>query len=56
MVMTTPSNATVSGWPVALVRKKRIAREQASAVVVRVAIRSRNNPGSEPIHQLRARS
>ena len=56
MVMTTPSNATVSGCPVALVSRKRIARAQASAAVVSVAVRGRNNPGSEPIHQLRARS
>jgi hypothetical protein len=33
-----------------------IAREQASAPVVRVAIRNRSSPGSEPIAQLRARS
>ena len=56
MVMTTPSNATVSGCPVALVSTKRISSEQASAAVVRVAIRSRSSPGSEPITQFRARS
>jgi hypothetical protein len=56
IVISTPSKATVSGCPVALVSRKRIARAQASAAVVRVAIRSRSNPGSEPIHQLRALS
>jgi hypothetical protein len=56
IVMTTPSNATVSGCPVALVSRNRIPRAQASAAVVRVAIRSRNNPGSEPIAHLRALS
>ena len=54
IVMTTPSNATVSGCPVALVSRKSITSEQPSAAVVRVAIRSRSNPGSEPIHQVRA--
>jgi len=54
MVMTTPSSATVSGCPVALVSRKSITREQASAAVVRVAIRNRSNPGSEPTHQVRA--
>ncbi|CPR13593.1 hypothetical protein BN971_04905 [Mycobacterium bohemicum DSM 44277] len=56
MVMTTPSNATVSGCPVARVSRNRMSREQPSAAVVRVAIRSRSSPGSEPITQLRARS
>ena len=56
IVMTTPSSATVSGCPVALVSRKSTPREQASAAVVRVAARSRSSPGSEPIHQFRARS
>jgi hypothetical protein len=56
IVMTTPSNATVSGWPAALVSRNRIAKAQANAAVVRIAIRSRSNPGSEPMAQLRARS
>ncbi len=56
IVISTPSSATVTGWPVARVSRKRITRAQASAAVVRLAIRSRSNPGSEPINQFRARS
>ncbi len=56
MVITTPSSATVRGCPVALVSRKSTTREQASAAVVRLAIRNRNNPGSEPIAQVRAPS
>jgi hypothetical protein len=56
IVMSTPSKATVSGWPVALVSRKSSVRAQASAAVVRVAIRSRSSPGSDPIAQLWALS
>src|SRR6185437_728495 len=54
--MTAPSRATVNGCPAAMASTKSSPREQASAAVVRVAIRSRNSPGSDPIHQLRTRS
>ncbi len=56
MVMTTPSRATVRGCPAALVTRYMISSEQPSAAVVRVAIRSRSRPGSDPIHQFRALS
>ena len=56
MVISAPSSATVSGCPVALVSRNRISSATASATVVRVAIRSRSNPGSDPIAQFRART
>jgi hypothetical protein len=56
MVMTTPSSATVNGYPVAFVSRNRIRSADANAAVVRQAIRSRSNPGSDPIAQLRARA
>ncbi|ETA97873.1 hypothetical protein O976_24790 [Mycobacterium avium subsp. paratuberculosis 10-8425] len=56
MVITTPSNATVNGCPVALVSSHSASSDSPSAAVVRVAMRSRSKPGSEPITQLRARS
>ncbi len=56
IVISAPSSATVIGWPVALVSRNRTSSAVASAPVVRVAIRSRSRPGSDPIIQLRARS
>lgn len=55
MVTTTPIRATVNGCPVAIVSRYNTSSEQPSAAVVRVAIRSRSSPGSEPIAQLCAR-
>jgi hypothetical protein len=56
MVIRTPSSATVNGWCVALVSRNRINSAIAKETVVRAAIRSRSNPGSEPIAQFCARS
>jgi len=53
-VITTPRRATVRGCPVALVSAESTSTAQPSAAVVRVAIRSRSSPGSEPIVQMRA--
>ena len=56
IVINTPSSATVTGWPVALVIRKRTPSAETSARVVRLAIRSLSSPGSDPIVQFCARS
>ncbi len=53
IVISTPSSATVSGCPVALVSRNSASSAVANAPVVRLAVRSRTNPGSDPIAQLR---